>query len=275
MRMTGFGMVLVALVVGQVQAVENYTYAAVNAHLIQGGLLVGRVEPGLRVRFDGQPVPVNAQGLFVVGFGREQPMEAKLDICKGTACSTQTVLVEPRTYKKQVIKGVPQKTVTPNPAQDKQIAREAAAIKASRTGTSALGGFAGSWQWPVKGPISGVYGSSRTYNGVERNWHRGLDIARPTGTPVNAPASGKVVFAAMTFLNGNLIVLDHGQQLFTVYAHLNRIGVKVGDEVKQGGQIGEIGTTGRSTGPHLHWGLFWGQEALDPGLLVGVAPEAQ
>jgi murein DD-endopeptidase MepM/ murein hydrolase activator NlpD len=185
------------------------------------------------------------------------------------------VLVEPRTYKKQVIKGVPQKTVTPNPAQDKQIAKEAAAIKASRTGTSALSGFAGSWKWPVTGPISGVYGSSRTYNGVERNWHKGLDIARPIGTPVNAPADGKVVFAMMTFLNGNLIVLDHGQQLFTVYAHLNKMAVKVGDSVKQGEHIGDIGTTGRSTGPHLHWGLFWKQEALDPGLLIGVAPDAQ
>lgn len=264
--------VVLAILASPVQAAERLSYTPVNAHLIQGGLLVGRVEPGLGVKFGGQAVPVNAAGLFVVGFGREQQLDAKLEICQGTTCHDQALLIEPRTYQKQVIKGVPQKTVTPNPAQDKQIAREAAAIKASRTGTSALTAFAGGWEWPVKGPISGVYGSSRTYNGVEKNWHKGLDIARPTGTPVYAPAGGKVVFAAMTFLNGNLIVLDHGQQLFTVYAHLNKMVVQVGETVQQGVHIGDIGTTGRSTGPHLHWGLFWRQEALDPGLLVGVAP---
>ncbi|MDE0724133.1 MAG: M23 family metallopeptidase [Alphaproteobacteria bacterium] len=123
---------------------------------------------------------------------------------------------------------------------------------------------------PVEGyRISGVYGSRRVFNGQERSWHKGTDFAAPTGTSVKAPADAVVTLAlADSFFNGNLIVLDHGHQVYTIYAHLDKMDVKKGDLVKQGVKIGEVGSTGRSTGPHLHWGLYWRNMALDPNLLL-------
>jgi len=123
---------------------------------------------------------------------------------------------------------------------------------------------------PVKGhPLSGIYGSSRTYNGEERNWHKGLDIAAPEGTPVYAPQGG-VVRAALadTFFNGNIIVLDHGYGLFSIYAHLRRMAVTEGAKINQGDILGEVGQTGRATGPHLHWGVYWHNIPLDPKLFL-------
>jgi hypothetical protein len=261
---------LLAVLVVLVAPAWAVPYTPLRAHLVQGGLLVGQTAPGATLTFEGATVPTDAQGRFVLGFDRFQPTETTFKICQKTACTTHTVLIEPRTYVRQTIQGVPGKTVNPNPAQTKRVAREAKAIQAARRVLTVRDDFAGAWVWPVTGRISGVYGSSRTYNGEERNWHKGLDIARPTGTPVVAPAGGRVALASDTFMNGNLIVLDHGQQLFSVYAHLHSMDVKTGAEVAQGARIGTVGTTGRSTGPHLHWGLFWRQEALDPALLLGL-----
>jgi murein DD-endopeptidase MepM/ murein hydrolase activator NlpD len=115
---------------------------------------------------------------------------------------------------------------------------------------------------------TGVYGSRRLYGGEERSWHKGHDFAVPRGTPIHAPADGIVTMAAMTFFNGNLVIIDHGDRLFTIYAHLSAMDVKPGDKVRRGQLIGKVGTTGRSTGPHLHWGVYWQNMAIDPILLV-------
>jgi murein DD-endopeptidase MepM/ murein hydrolase activator NlpD len=106
------------------------------------------------------------------------------------------------------------------------------------------------------------------YGGEERDWHKGHDFAVPTGTPVYAPAAGVVTLAQLTFFNGNLIILDHGDRLFTIYAHLSEMNVKPGGKVKAGQLIGRVGTTGRSSGPHLHWGAYWQNLAIDPILLL-------
>jgi murein DD-endopeptidase MepM/ murein hydrolase activator NlpD len=249
--------------------VAEGTYQPLHSQLVQGGFLVGKAPVGADISFEGKTIPTDPHGRFVLGFDRYQPTATTFKVCLAGACQAHDLLIQPRSYVKQVIQGVPAQTVNPDKAQTARVNREAAAIKKARSTTSNLTHFAGSWAAPVAGRISGVYGSSRTYNGAERNWHKGLDIARPTGTPVVAPAGGKVVLAADTFMNGNLLVIDHGQRLFTVYAHLNKMAVRGGESVQQGQHIGDVGTTGRSTGPHLHWGLFWGQEALDPGLLLG------
>ena len=125
------------------------------------------------------------------------------------------------------------------------------------------------------GPISGVYGSQRVLNGEPRAPHRGVDIAAPAGTPVGAMADGVVSLAAPDmYFTGNTVMIDHGYGLHSVYAHLSRLLVKVGQTVRKGQPVGRVGATGRATGPHLHWGVYWFDRALDPALLVGPMPQS-
>ena len=118
--------------------------------------------------------------------------------------------------------------------------------------------------WPVEGVISTPFAAQRYVNGNARSPHSGLDIAAPTGTPVKAPLAGKVLLVEDMFLNGTLIAIAHGDNLTTVYAHLNKALVKEGDTLKQGDVFAEVGSTGRSTGPHLHWGVQFNGNKVDP-----------
>ncbi len=121
---------------------------------------------------------------------------------------------------------------------------------------------------PVDGRLSSLFGLKRFFNDIPKRPHNGLDIAAPTGTPIVAPASAKVINTGNYYFNGNTVFLDHGQGLLSAYLHMNTIKVKPGDIVHQGQELGTVGSTGRVTGPHLHWIVYLNKTPVDPALFI-------
>lgn len=245
--------------------------------LTQGGLVWGRVSPDDRVTLDGEVLDVLPDGTTVAGFARDAAATAEL-LVEGAGVCRQTLRIAPRQFNIQRVEGVPQHTVTPPPEQLERIRREQALVDAAKASQfprsdllqAALAGF----QWPAPGPISGVYGSQRYYNGTAGNPHYGVDMAVPTGTPVRAPAAGIVTLVEPDlFFSGGTIILDHGYRLSSAFLHLSKVQVEVGQEVPVGTVIGEVGATGRATGAHLDWRMNWRDRRIDPQLLAPPMPK--
>jgi murein DD-endopeptidase MepM/ murein hydrolase activator NlpD len=237
---------------------------------IQGGLVTGRTLPGARVTFNDRRVRVSKDGLFLIGFGRDAPGQAKVDIeLPDGSHHTRTFEVKKRHYKIQYIKGLPPRKVTPSKQDLERIRAEAALARKAREIDDPRMDFLTGFRWPVAGKITGVYGSQRVLNGKPRRPHFGVDIAAPMGTAVLAPADGVVtlVYPDMYFSGGTLI-LDHGHGLSSCFLHLSKIHVTKGQSVKRGDIIAEVGATGRVTGTHLDWRINLFQVRLDPQLLV-------
>ncbi|MDP1626685.1 MAG: M23 family metallopeptidase [Parvibaculum sp.] len=242
----------------------------------QGGLVVGQAAPGAKATLDGMALDVDEAGTFAFGFDRDHGAQAKLNVTYADGSTVERLLaVKAREWQIQRVEGVPQKFVSPPPEAMAQIARSAALKDEARKTRAAGTSFTEEFIWPATGPISGVFGSQRYYNGEPRRPHYGVDVAAPTGTPIHAPAAGIVTLASEEmYFEGGLIFLDHGQGVTSLMMHMSRIDVKAGQRVAQGDVLGAVGGTGRATGPHLHWGLYWRGAWLDPQLLVGPMEEA-
>lgn len=265
-------MALALVIAGHVQA-ANDGLRVLHGHLEQAGYLAGMVTPGTKVYLDGEPVWVGEKGQMMVAFDRMAKPKMVLKICEtGKTCAQRELTLKQRTYEVQNVRGIPAKTVNPDPKHLERMKGDNAAIGGARSTAVAKAGdndaFLRLFKLPIEGVTTGVFGSRRTYNGEERSWHKGRDFAAPIGTPVKAPADGVVRLARDTFMNGNIVLLDHGGGMTTAYAHLNKMLVKPGDVVKEGDVFAEVGNTGRSSGPHLHWGAYWKNMAIDPMLWV-------
>jgi murein DD-endopeptidase MepM/ murein hydrolase activator NlpD len=237
----------------------------------QGALVHGTAPPGSQLSLDGKPVRVDPDGAFVLGFGRDAKASAVLEAGPPAARRRQTLAVARRTWQVQRIDGLPPGQVSPDTPALERIRAEQKRLDAARAVDSAEQGFRGPFAWPASGPISGVYGSQRILNGEPRAPHVGLDIAGPEGAPVRAPAAAVVRLAERDlFFTGGTVILDHGHGVCTLYAHLSAIDVAPGDHLAAGQALGRIGKTGRVTGPHLHFALYWRGVALDP---AGVLPK--
>ncbi len=239
----------------------------------QGTVALGTVPAGTtRLVKDGGDVPIAPDGRFIIGFGRDHaPVAVVVAFQSAGKSVSERIAVAPRAWRIENLPTLPRYS---QPDAEFQARRpgELAQINAARRINAAADGWRQNFIWPARGRISGVFGSQRIYRGEPGAPHSGVDVAGTTGTPVVAPASGVVVLAAASpfTLEGNLLMIDHGMGLNSVFLHLSRIDVNVGDVVRQGQLIGAIGMTGRATGPHLHWGMKWNDERIDPAPLAGV-----
>lgn len=243
--------------------------------LVQGGYAIGRLPEGAAaLSLDAIAAPSAADGMFLLGFGRDSPpLVTLLATAPDGRAWRQVIRVAPRSWTISYLPTL-RRTSAPSPEYEALRSGELARIRAARAATGAASDWRSRFVWPATGRVSGVFGSQRVLGGVPSDPHGGLDIARPSGWPVVAPAGGTVTLASPPrfSLEGNLVILDHGLGLSSAFLHLSRIDVTVGQRVEQGQPIGAIGATGRATGPHLHWGMVWNGVRIDPALFVGAMP---
>lgn len=243
--------------------------ATIDSEVRQGALVTGTAAPGEAVRYDGRLLHVAPDGRFVLGLGRDATGDLTIEVDGPAGHASLTRPIARRDWQVQRIDGLPDKKVNPDPEGLKRIEAERAILKAARATDRASFEWEAGFRWPATGPISGVYGSQRILNGEPRQPHLGLDVAVPEGTAVAAAASGKVTLAeADLYFTGGTVIIDHGAGVQTLYAHLSRVDVVVGQAVEAGDVIALSGKTGRVTGAHLHFGLAWYGLQLDPALAL-------
>ncbi len=250
-------------------------YALPEQELVPGGIALLKLpgyKPETKVYFNDKRIAVFPYGeswVAMAGIGlKTKPGDYEFSIRQADGLSLNTkVTVKYKKYEEQHLTIKNKRKVNPNKDDSKRIAAESQRKKKAKrqfTDTTPKVDFI----WPVTGRISSIFGLRRFFNDQERSPHNGLDIAAAEGTPVRATASGKVIESGDFFFSGNMIFLDHGQGIITLYAHLSEIDVKPGDVVKQGDIIGKVGQTGRVTGPHLHFAVIANQVLIDPVLML-------
>ncbi|MFO7594052.1 MAG: peptidoglycan DD-metalloendopeptidase family protein [Pseudomonadota bacterium] len=221
------------------------------------------------VHYDGKKVMVKQRGdswVAVVGL----PLSAKpgmhtLRLDKDAKLSFQ---VRDKQYEEQHITIKNKRKVNPYAKDLKRIRSEQARSRKAFAGWNAERPAQLDFLLPVSGRLSGTFGKKRFFNGQPRRPHSGLDIAAPTGTPVKAPAAGKITEIGNYFFNGNTVFIDHGEGLITMFCHLDSIDVEIGQEVNKGDVVAKVGATGRVTGPHLHWTMSLNNTRIDPALFL-------
>ena len=247
-----------------------FTTTQINAiefkgKFLQGHYIIGITDPSAKIIIDKKNVKVSSDGYFVFGIDRDRKFD--LVITKITNGKKEKIVkkILKRKYNIQRIDGLEESKVTPPESVYKRIREENNKIGEARAINSDLSFFKNQFIMPVEGIISGVYGSQRILNGKPRWPHYGIDIAAKKGTLIKSSGSGVVTMAEEDlYYTGGTIIMDHGHGISTIYSHLETVMVSIGDKINKGDIIGTVGSTGRSTGPHLDFRLNWFQTRLDP-----------
>jgi len=231
----------------------------------QGHFIVGITDPAAKIIIGKKEVKVSKEGYFVFGIDRDRKFDISITKIINGKKEVITKKVLKRKYNIQRIDGLEESKVTPPESVYKRIKEENNKIGEARAINSDLLFFKNQFIMPVEGIISGVYGSQRILNGKPKWPHYGIDIAAKQGTMIKSSGSGVVTMAEDDlYYTGGTIIMDHGHGISTIYSHLETVMVSVGDKINQGDIIGTVGSTGRSTGPHLDFRVNWFQTRLDP-----------
>ena len=243
----------------QLQAIEF------QGKFIQGHFILGKTNPKAKIIVGKKEVKISKDGFFVFGIDRDRKFDLTFTKILDEKKTIITKTVLKRKYNIQRIDGLEESKVTPPESVYKRIKKENNAIGEARAINSNLNFFKDKFIMPVEGIISGVYGSQRILNGKPKWPHYGIDIAAKQGTIIKSSGAGVVTMAEDDlYYTGGTIIMDHGHGISTIYSHLENILVSVGDKINQGDVIGTVGSTGRSTGPHLDFRVNWFQTRLDP-----------
>ncbi|WBY17044.1 M23 family metallopeptidase [Erythrobacteraceae bacterium WH01K] len=245
-----------------------------DGELTQGGFIRGQVPAGtVSARLGETPLALGPTGRFFAAFDRDEGTQTFLHASmKDGRQVSVPVTVSPREWNIQRV-NVAKREGGSSEAWWAKREPEWNAIVDARARKTGAEGWTQDFVWPVTGRISGLFGRQRIYRGEPGSYHSGIDIAPGNGVPFVAPADGVVVLARTGFsLEGNLIIIDHGAGLNSAFLHASRIVVEEGQAVTQGQHIGNVGASGRATGPHLHWSLKWHDARLDPLLFTGPMP---
>ncbi|MDC0215486.1 M23 family metallopeptidase [Candidatus Pelagibacter sp.] len=252
-------LILFAFIGFKANAVEFY------GKFIQGHFILGKTDPISNIKIGKKKIKVSKDGYFVFGIDRDRKYDISIYVSKGGDNYKIIKKVLKRNYKIQRIDGLDEKKVTPPEEVYNRIKKENNKIGEARAINSNLNFFKNKFIMPVEGIISGVYGSQRILNGKPRWPHYGIDIAAKKGTKIKSSGTGIVTMAEDDlYYTGGTIIMDHGHGISSIYSHLEKIYVDIGDKIKQGDIIGTVGSTGRSTGPHLDFRINWFQTRLDP-----------
>ena len=256
-------LILIIFAPTQLNAVEF------KGKFLQGHYIIGLTDPSAQIIIGKKEVKVSKDGYFVFGIDRDRKVDLTITKIKDGKKEKIIKKVLKRKYNIQRIDGLEESKVTPPESVYKRIKEENNKIGEARAINSDLLFFKDQFIMPVKGIISGVYGSQRILNGKPKWPHYGIDIAAKQGTMIKSSGSGTVTMAEDDlYYTGGTIIMDHGHGISTIYSHLETVLVSVGDVINQGDIIGTVGSTGRSTGPHLDFRVNWFQTRLDPMSLI-------
>ena len=252
-------LILIIFTTTQLNAIEF------KGKFLQGHYIVGSTDPSAKIIIEKKEIKVSEDGYFVFGIDRDRKFDLTITKIKDGKIKKIVKKVLKRKYNVQRIDGLEESKVTPPESVYKRIKEENNKIGEARAINSDLPFFKDQFIMPVEGIISGVYGSQRILNGKPKWPHYGIDIAAKKGTMIKSSGSGTVTMAEDDlYYTGGTIIMDHGHGISTIYSHLETVLVTIGDKINQGDTIGTVGSTGRSTGPHLDFRVNWFQTRLDP-----------